>query len=71
MKAQIIEMLNKRVCTLDRNATKEISNIIDYLSECEPCDIAVNISECDIFSTLDEDAISVMVEEKIIELRTL
>ena len=71
MKAQIIEMLNKRVCTLDRNATKEISNIIDYLSECEPCDIAVNIAGCDFFSVFDEDAITVMVEEKIIELRTL
>jgi hypothetical protein len=69
MKNAIINLLDKKVCTLDEDAKQEISDIIDALTECEPIDIAVDISEIDIFSQFDADIISVMIEEKIINIQ--
>lgn len=65
----IINMLDKKVCTLDNGAKEEIKNIVDALTECEPIDIAIDISEIEIFDCFDTDTISVMVEEKIIEFK--
>lgn len=69
MTNSIINYIDKKVVTLDEAAKTEIESIIEALTECDPLDIAIDISEIDIFDGLDRDTISVMIEEKIIELK--
>ena len=67
----IIRTIERKICELTSDVQNEIKGLVSALDEVEPIDLAMEISELDYFEEagLDLDAISVIIEETIIEFK--